>query len=516
MFKKRIALLLALIMLFSVWAVPQANAASALLLEAGDVEATLEAGTVSVPVKLTRNAGYAYGFVSVGWDKTVLTLESIEYTDLAPKQSDAAAITNSGSYTVAFGNDMAEDNFEGTGTAFTLVFTYAPTVPAGDYSISLSNPDVYDKDIIAVSTIATGCIITLAEELPEDTHTPAAAVKENEVAATCTEAGSYESVVYCSGCGEELSRETVNVPALGHNHLVSIVAPTCTDQGYTSYTCSRCGDNYKRNYEEPLGHDFGEWHLAAEAVEATCTETGLTAVEKRTCSRCNTSEKRGGETVAKKAHRLQSEVTAPTCTHKGYTVYTCADCGYSYTADFTERTEHTYTVIVHEPTTESQGYTVYVCTGCGYAYVSDITDMLPGAIHYIVPKLDEITATITMKSDTAAYDITAADGVFTLTDVKSDVYRVYAKQKNSLTVSLGEYDTKLGEVTNNDDIILPRGDVNGDDVIDIADLSMLLATGNYGQANTEIDLTGDGFITIDDIAEALQAHAYGKSSAKVV
>ena len=38
-------------------------------------------------------------------------------------------------------------------------------------------------------------------------HTPAVAVEENMLNATCTEDGSYDSVVYCSVCGEEISRE---------------------------------------------------------------------------------------------------------------------------------------------------------------------------------------------------------------------------------------------------------------------------------------------------------------------
>ena len=49
-------------------------------------------------------------------------------------------------------------------------------------------------------------------------HTSAAAVRENEVAAACETAGSYESVVYCTVCGQELSRETVSVPAIGHDY----------------------------------------------------------------------------------------------------------------------------------------------------------------------------------------------------------------------------------------------------------------------------------------------------------
>ena len=47
-------------------------------------------------------------------------------------------------------------------------------------------------------------------------HTSVETVVENEKAPTCTEDGSYDNVVRCSACGEEISRETVNVPALGH------------------------------------------------------------------------------------------------------------------------------------------------------------------------------------------------------------------------------------------------------------------------------------------------------------
>ena len=61
----------------------------------------------------------------------------------------------------------------------------------------------------------TRYLITVTDGSHE--HTPAEAVRENEVPADCTNDGSYESVVYCAECGEEISRETVTVPALGHD-----------------------------------------------------------------------------------------------------------------------------------------------------------------------------------------------------------------------------------------------------------------------------------------------------------
>lgn len=48
-------------------------------------------------------------------------------------------------------------------------------------------------------------------------HTAATAISENYAAPSCTEAGSYDSVVYCATCGEEMSRETISVDPTGHS-----------------------------------------------------------------------------------------------------------------------------------------------------------------------------------------------------------------------------------------------------------------------------------------------------------
>ena len=122
-----------------------------------------------------------------------------------------------------------------------------------------------------------------ASWVPATGHTAGEAVKENEVAATCTAAGSYESVTYCVDCGVELSRETVTVDPLGHDYVVyEVVPPTCTKSGYTVYKCTRCDKTYKDDPVEPE-HKFDE-----------------------------------------------GTVTAPTCVDLGYTTYTCTLCGLEY------------------------------------------------------------------------------------------------------------------------------------------------------------------------------------------
>lgn len=80
--------------------------------------------------------------------------------------------------------------------------------------------------------------------VPVHTHTAAEAVKENEVAPSCTENGSYDSVVYCEECGEELSRETIVVKAIGHDFANPVFKwssdySTCK----VTYTCTHDADH---------------------------------------------------------------------------------------------------------------------------------------------------------------------------------------------------------------------------------------------------------------------------------
>ncbi|MCD7831359.1 MAG: glycosyl hydrolase 53 family protein, partial [Firmicutes bacterium] len=67
-----------------------------------------------------------------------------------------------------------------------------------------------------------------ADETEATGHTAGEAVEQNNVDATCTTDGSYDEVVYCTVCGEEVSRETVTVPATGHDYVATTtIDPTC-------------------------------------------------------------------------------------------------------------------------------------------------------------------------------------------------------------------------------------------------------------------------------------------------
>ncbi|MCD8155769.1 MAG: hypothetical protein LUF78_13995, partial [Clostridiales bacterium] len=129
-----------------------------------------------------------------------------------------------------------------------------------------------------------GETVTPGETIPATGHTAGAAVKENEVAATCATDGSYDSVIYCSVCGEEINRETVTVTATGHTtEIQNARDATCTTDGYTGdEVCSVCGETITTGEIIPAtGHSY-----KAVIIEATYTTQGCT---RYTCTVCGHS-----------------------------------------------------------------------------------------------------------------------------------------------------------------------------------------------------------------------------------
>ena len=137
--------------------------------------------------------------------------------------------------------------------------------------------------------VCSRCDYSTYEEVPALGHTEGEAVVENSVAPDCENAGSYDSVVYCSVCDAELSRETITVDALGHTEASSVVEnkvePGCETAGSFDRVvyCTVCDDELSRTTIdlEELGHDIVVEHYVA----ATCSTAGHTAY--KTCSRCD-------------------------------------------------------------------------------------------------------------------------------------------------------------------------------------------------------------------------------------
>lgn len=75
-------------------------------------------------------------------------------------------------------------------------------------------------------------------------------------AATCDEAGI---TTYTCSCGDSY---TETIAALGCNYVSVVTAPTETAQGYTTHTCTRCGDSYIDSYTDPTGSTTTKYTLS--------------------------------------------------------------------------------------------------------------------------------------------------------------------------------------------------------------------------------------------------------------
>ena len=194
-----------------------------------------------------------------------------------------------------------------------------------------------------------------------------APVVENSTAATCGEAGSYDEVIYCTVCGEELNRTHHTVDALPHTYVEKVdKAATCEEAGSKTLTCSVCGDA-KTEVIDALGHN----EISYEAKAPTCTAIGWDAYVK--CSRCDYTTYNELPVVP---HNYEEKVTAPDCLNGGYTTYTCTGCAKTYTGNVTEATGHKENAVVTSPDCLNGGYTTYTCTVCGATRTGDVTEAL--------------------------------------------------------------------------------------------------------------------------------------------
>ena len=245
-------------------------------------------------------------------------------------------------------------------------------------------------------------------------HTPGAAVRENEVPATCTKDGSHDEVIYCTVCKTEISRKTITDKAPGHKAQAAVKEnvkdATCTVAGSHDEVvyCSVCQTEISRTTvaDKALGHDWDsatgkckrcetacdhKWtngkcdtcgyacqHVGGDAVKekevpATCTKDGshdevvYCTICKAEVSRTNVVDKATGH---KEQPAVKENVKAPTCTVDGShdEVVYCSVCKeeVSRTNVVDKATGHKWDagVVTTQPTIGKEGVKTFTCTVC--------------------------------------------------------------------------------------------------------------------------------------------------------
>lgn len=333
-------------------------------------EGDAEVGLFEVPMKASAPETKSYTVNYVTEDGASLGSETVEdgkspasVPALPTKAPDAA-----GHYSYAWDTDPTTATISAD-TTFTAKLTTTP-----------HNPQTLDSDIVDATcgkdgskTVTTSCsdcgyVISVEHNVvipATNNHTPAAAVKENVKPATCETAETYDSVVYCSVCGKEISRtQMTGEAALGHKwgewkhddstakaeskhthicendatHTESVACnftsqvtqnQTADQPEITTYTCKDCGYSYTEETKPALGHthnygapvaDYASGQAFVEGKDythtATCTGEG-------TCSQPTKTDKCTFDNGV--------ETKAATCTEPGVKTFTCTECGGTYT-----------------------------------------------------------------------------------------------------------------------------------------------------------------------------------------
>ena len=333
-------------------------------------EGDAEVGLFEVPMKASAPETKSYTVNYVTEDGASLGTETVEegkspaaVPALPTKAPDAA-----GHYSYAWDTDPTTATISAD-TTFTAKLTTTP-----------HNPQTLDSDIVDATcgkdgskTVTTSCsdcgyVISVENNVvipATKNHTPAAAVKENVKPATCETAETYDSVVYCSVCGQEISRtQMTGEAALGHkwgewkhddstakaeskhtrtcandathtdsaacNFTSQVTQNQTADQPeITTYTCKDCGYSYTEETKPALGHthnygapvaDYTSGQAFVEGKDythtATCTGEG-------TCSQPTKTDKCTFDNGV--------ETKAATCTEDGVKTFTCTECGGTYT-----------------------------------------------------------------------------------------------------------------------------------------------------------------------------------------
>ncbi|MDD6527690.1 MAG: hypothetical protein PUF31_07835 [Oscillospiraceae bacterium] len=199
---------------------------------------------------------------------------------------------------------------------------------------------------------------TLEVEIPKTEHT----YTQVTTPATCEADGT--TVVKCSVAECGYVAQTVTLPATGHTlerDTAKDVAPTCDTEGSFAYKCKNC-DYTETITRDALGHDYST--TAVTVTEPTCTTDGVKAYK---CTRCDAQIETA---IPKTGHDFSiTEVIAPTCTEKGYTIKRCANCTENYVVSdsFVDAAGHNWGtgIEIQAPTTDGYGIMKYVCLKCG-------------------------------------------------------------------------------------------------------------------------------------------------------
>ena len=229
------------------------------------------------------------------------------------------------------------------------------------FAESLLDPDETTTVPVTETTTSSGEETTKPADDGEHKHSYVATI----LAPTCTEKGyTTFSCIFCTD-----SYTADETAPKGHDYTSIVINPTCTEDGFTKYTCSRCADEYTDNKVSAKGHDAG-WVSVREPAPGV---EGLDQYKCRICSEVLNEATRPAlplpETTTEEPTTEEPTTEEPTTEEPTTEEPTTEE---PTTEEPTTEHTHDYNVSVVVPTCTENGYTRFTCKECSYSYDNDI------------------------------------------------------------------------------------------------------------------------------------------------
>ena len=315
-----------------------------------------------------------------------------------------------------------------------------------------------------------------------------------------------------------------------HSYTAVVTPPTCTEKGYTTYTCQVCDDSHIADYTDALGHNYVEGVCAAcEAIQIIASGTcgdNLTWV----------LDGKGTLTISGTGKMDDYDFQSPWSGYGSSIKTAVIENGVTSIGSWafgrcTGMTSVTIpasvTTIDYSAFATSSGLTGIWVDADNTAYCSDSDGVLfnknktallrlPGAWSgsYTIPDAVTTIGEAAFWNSTGLTDITIPDSVTNIqraafsgcTGLSNVIY--CGTQQQWTQISVGEYNDSLLNATLHTKATTVYGDATGDGIIDGMDVIRLkkyLANYNYETETSTIeisagaDATGDGIIDGMDV-----------------
>lgn len=282
-----------------------------------------------------------------------------------------------------------------------IAHTPAEAVRENEVAATCYKAGSYDEVVYCSVAECKSELSRTPKTIEKISHTSAEAVRENEKAATCYAEGSYDAVVYCSvaECKAELSRKNETIEKTAHTPAEAVREnenpASCDEDG--SYEevvyCSvaECKAEISRETKKIPPTDEHNYATEVEGsrVPSTCKTAGKVTMK---CG-CGATKDVALEIDATNHEKVVTDAAvAPDCENTGLTEGShCSACDTVIIAQQTvDKLGHTYTIFVETVpyTCTEQGYDVYKCLRCDATEKKNFTDAAcrPEADYTVIEK----------------------------------------------------------------------------------------------------------------------------------